>query len=137
MDEKTRTLADRILGALDKDPEVKQAVADALAKGTPRLVVCQDWEESERGWGVRPDGFTLHLTMDNRDAYVNGYCRTFHTEAQAPDEYTRVSGDPRLVEADDETYAKLTEHADMQHDYEWRKFGMWGKGKVGPKEYRP
>jgi hypothetical protein len=30
----------------------------------------QYWEESERGWGVRPDGCSLHLTKDDCKSYI-------------------------------------------------------------------
>ncbi len=36
-------------------------------------VVVQKWEETERGWGVRPDGFSLHLTDADRSAYIGEY----------------------------------------------------------------
>ena len=28
-----------------------------------KYVVCQLWEESERGWGVRPDGYSLQACL--------------------------------------------------------------------------
>ena len=36
-------------------------------------VVCQYWEESERGWGVRPDGCSLHLTEADRKQFIKEY----------------------------------------------------------------
>jgi hypothetical protein len=49
-------------------------------------VVIQNWEESERGWGVRPDGYTIHPNRAHRDAFVAWYYATFNNKAQAPDE---------------------------------------------------
>jgi len=63
----------------------------------PKVFV-QNWEESERGWGVRPDGFTVHISRDQRDAYVDWYNQTFNDLPEAPDEYTRISGDPFEIE---------------------------------------
>ena len=62
------------------------------------MVIVQNWEESERGWGVRPDGFTIHISQAQRDAYVAWYNKTFNNLSSAPDEYTRVSGDPFAVD---------------------------------------
>lgn len=31
-------------------------------------ILCQEWEESERSWGVRPDGASLHFTENERTA---------------------------------------------------------------------
>jgi hypothetical protein len=36
-------------------------------------VVMQRWYESERGWGQRPDGCSLHLTEQDRAAYCKKY----------------------------------------------------------------
>lgn len=38
-----------------------------------RRVVVQKWEESERGLGTRPDGFTMHQSEQHRQAYINAY----------------------------------------------------------------
>ena len=83
---------------------------------TARLVVCQPWEESERGWGVRPDGFSLHLTMED--------CRRFRKEywaaqppGPAPDEYSRESWAPFPLQVDAATFKQLAAAAE-QH-------GIW------------
>lgn len=129
--------ADKVLEALAAKPLVRAIVERKLGVGL-RLVVCQDWEESERGWGVRPDGFTLHLTREDRDAYVKGYNDTYNNLPSAPDEYTRTSGDPRVIQVDEGTYWKLvSHHADMEGwgEHPWRRLGCWGKGRTGPKAY--
>lgn len=60
-------------------------------------VVCQYWEESERGWGVRPEGFSLHLSMKDRDVFVNKHNESLPKD-HVPDEYTRISGDPKPLD---------------------------------------
>ena len=35
--------------------------------------ICQLWEESERGWGCRPDGYSLHKGVETCIAYVTEY----------------------------------------------------------------
>jgi hypothetical protein len=129
--------ATRLLAALDRDPALKAEVTKALA-GEPsrRLVFCQDWEESERGWGVRPDGFTLHLTRVDWTGFVKGYNDTFNDERTVPDEYTRVSGLPRIVELDEAMYQKLLAHQQKtDHKHPFLALGLWGEGRTGPKGY--
>jgi len=94
-------------------------------------VIAQDWEESEAGWGVRPDGFTLHLTREDRDAYVKGYLDRqkayFDKEigpGRTPHEYTRTSGSPTEITVNDKIFRKLKKHADKQ--------GLWGVGRSSP-----
>jgi len=36
-------------------------------------VVYVSWEESERGWGTRPDGCSLHLTKADFEIYLDNY----------------------------------------------------------------
>ena len=54
-----------------------------------RTVFCLIWEESERGWGVRPDGYSFHRTEADARAYVDDYWKTMPDSA--PDEYERPS----------------------------------------------
>lgn len=70
-------------------------------------VVVQKWEESERGWGVRPDGYSLHATDEDRLAYIKAYWDSMPDSP--PDEYSRPSGSPYQAEIDSGTYGKLTE----------------------------
>lgn len=97
-------------------------------KSTLHTVIGQNWEESERGWGTRPDGFTLHLTKEDREAFINGYLdrqKKYNEEhlgpGITPDEYTRVAGEPRLISVSDEIYQSLMASKDDH--------GMWGKGR--------
>jgi hypothetical protein len=45
------------------------------------------WTESERGWGVRSDGASLHLSQDDIGAYLKEYWDDM--PAEAPYEYSR------------------------------------------------
>ena len=67
-----------------------------------RVVVRQSWEESERGWGVRPDGYSLHLTQSDRNVFVRAYWDSMPEEV--PDEYERPTGETFPVEVDEETF---------------------------------
>lgn len=91
------------------------------AKTAPvRTVIAQDWVERERGWGIRPDGFTLHLTTAARNAYIKHYNETYNNLPSAPDEYTCADGDAKMVQVSEKIYRKLVKHKD--------KNGLWGRG---------
>lgn len=61
-------------------------------------VIVQRWEESERGWGVRPDGYSLHPSEEARAKYVREYWA--EQPDQVPDEYSRPCGEPYEAEVD-------------------------------------
>lgn len=72
---------------------------------TEQEIVQQRWEESERGWGVRPDGFSLHLSDEDRTGFIEEYWESMPDEV--PDEYSRPSGEPGKSLAPDEVLEKL------------------------------
>lgn len=51
----------------------------------------QYWEESERGWGVRPDGCSLHLEQSDHNKFIESVYSD-RNESSVPDEYDRVVG---------------------------------------------
>lgn len=67
--------------------------------------ITQAWVESEKGWGVRPDGSSLHLTEQDREKFIKEYWDGMPDET--PDVYCRPEGQPRGCLIDDETYSKL------------------------------
>lgn len=52
----------------------------------------QRWEESERNWGVRPDGCSLHIDMDNHSKYLREIYNIRQSDSNIPYEYDRISG---------------------------------------------
>jgi len=56
-----------------------------------KKVFLQYWEESERGWGVRPDGCSLHVTMVDHNKYVSSIYSDRDPE-NVPHEYDRTCG---------------------------------------------
>lgn len=68
-------------------------------------VMRQNWLESERGWGTRPDGYSLHINKVHRDQFIEEYNETLPKEV--PDEYSRPEGKPFVISVDDETFAEV------------------------------
>lgn len=72
-----------------------------------KLIVVQEWEESERGWGCRPDGFSLHLTIADAKAYAKKFWddeKKLNAKGGVPDEYSRECGSPQLIDVEDCVY---------------------------------
>lgn len=84
------------------------------------IAFCQIWEESERGWGVRPDGYSLHLTLEDatnfRIEYMNNQSKYFKENGVigVPDEYTRPYGNPKKVNIDEELYNQLVKERNIR-----------------------
>lgn len=76
---------------------------------TTKTVIIQNWEESERGWGTRPDGFTVHLDKEQHKKYVQWFYQKHNNADAAPDSYTRVYGDPIEVEVDGVLYDRIAQ----------------------------
>ena len=55
-------------------------------------VILQIWEESERGFGSRLDGCSIHLDSNERNNYIN-MIYTNRESNTIPDEYDRIVGD--------------------------------------------
>jgi hypothetical protein len=68
-------------------------------------VIVQKWEESEAGWGTRPDGYSLHLTDNDRKKFVKEYLKSMH--GSASHEYSRLDGTAYIAFVDDEIYEKV------------------------------
>jgi hypothetical protein len=83
-------------------------------------VFCQKWIESERGWGMRDDGVSLHLTEADLTAFIKEYWAAMPKEV--PDEYARPDGLPKRIELDKRTklYKSLAKSPQ----------GIWHYGEV-------
>lgn len=69
-------------------------------------IIRLDWEESELGWGVRPDGFSLHLTEADAQRYVDAYWKRMPDAV--PDEYERPTRGAMFAhEVSDKTYERV------------------------------
>jgi hypothetical protein len=56
-------------------------------------VILQIWEESERGWGTRPDGCSMHIDLKERENYIQTIYNSRKSDTSIPDEYERIVGE--------------------------------------------
>jgi hypothetical protein len=129
MQEITRAAKFEALKCLRRRPKVKAVKRKPVApSGEPRYVLVQEWEESEAGWGVRPDGYTMHATKAAMDRYVAAYWARMpprDAKGRPPDCYSRESGKPYMVRVAEEIYQRVLAAGD----------GCWGKGNSPPAEW--
>lgn len=59
-------------------------------KVTGHKAICQAWVESERGWGQKDDGFSLHVDLKARDRYIKK--ENAGKKLPVPDVYVFASG---------------------------------------------
>jgi hypothetical protein len=78
-----------------------------MPEQTYRFGMCLLWEESEAGWGQRPDGFSLHLTQEDAKKYVEQHNAGLPKAPPVPHEYDRPCGEPYLVELTQEQDEEL------------------------------
>ena len=78
-----------------------------MEEGRVNIVLCQTWSESERGWGMRPDGYSLHLSQKDLDAYVKAYWEKM--PVKTPHEYSFPDGKPYACIVTDDVLAEIKE----------------------------
>lgn len=70
-----------------------------------------EWEESERGWGCRPDGFSFHRSEQEANQYVKDFQARLPKEV--PDEYSRPCGKPKLLEVSESLYKHVMKNGSV------------------------
>lgn len=110
-----------LLHAEGIEPDVIKLIDDKPLDQPQRKLIIQNWEDRERGWGARPGGWTIHLSLNACQVYVDGYNRQHNNQASAPDEYTRTSGSSFEIFVDEDLYLKI--EAKMGD-----RDAIWGKG---------
>lgn len=72
----------------------------------------QYWVESERGWGIRPDGSSIHFSLENLKDYINDiYC---NRDDEVPNIYERTCGDPIEIEVNETIYNLVSENKNLR-----------------------
>lgn len=71
------------------------------------VVIRKGWIESERGWGQKPYGYSLHLTEEDMKAFIEEHWSAWPDEA--PEWYygPDIMSSPRPFEVDEKTYQEI------------------------------
>ena len=69
-----------------------------------KKVYLQFWEESERSWGVRPDGCSLHVSVKDHEKFIEQVYNKREDEDTVPPEYDRIVGEVIEVMIKDDLY---------------------------------
>ena len=77
-------------------------------KNSMKKVILQEWLESERGWGTRPDGCSIHLSEEDRKVFISQQVEGLPDDF-VPDEYSRPDGDPSEAWVDNDIYDNMIE----------------------------
>lgn len=71
------------------------------------------WTEFERGWGCRPDGWSLHKSEEDVSKYLENYRKSL--PKSAPDEYsTSDSEKGKLIIVSESLYRKVHQSGSMR-----------------------
>ena len=79
-----------------------------------------EWEESERGWGCRPDGCSIHNSQEEALRYINEYNSRLPKD-HVPDEYSRPCGDPVGIRIPNELHEELQKKQSIRY---WRSSSL-------------
>ena len=71
-------------------------------------VYCLSWVESERGWGIRPDGYSFHNSVAEAKAYIERYNSRLPKD-HVPDCYSYPTSEPFLTQVNSEFYKEVME----------------------------
>lgn len=74
----------------------------------------QEWVESERGWGTRPDGFTVHRKLEDVEMFHLELRREEKKQHNGviPDVYSYPVGSPFELELPDEAAPEFGVHGE-------------------------
>lgn len=68
------------------------------------LVIRVEWVESERGWGIKPDGYSLHINGEDVEKFIKAYWKKMPDAVQ--DVYSLPEGQT-TQRVDEATYKKI------------------------------
>lgn len=96
------------------DQKAATDTINALKAKKPTILALYgiEWEESERGWGTRPDGFSFHRSEEESEQYLKEFFA--RQPKEVPDEYSRPLGKARLIQV-----------SESLHDYVMSNGSVW------------
>lgn len=71
-----------------------------------KKAILQIWEESLTDDNIIPDGASLHLDINERNDYVDGFYK-YRRDISVPDSYCRITGEYEEVMISEAIYSKL------------------------------
>lgn len=89
----------------------------------------QFWEESERGWGTRPDGCSIHLNEEFKKIYINGIYKMRESSSVVPKEYDRPIGNSIECFVSDSLYEKIDQIGSIRI-FEHEKNNLMKMGEI-------
>ena len=89
-------------------------MTENIKKEELKSIIYVSWEESERGWGIRPDGCSLHLTEEDFRNYEKWYWKSIGESYgnKVPDEYSRPAGRPITAYTNEKLYEEIKKSKD-------------------------
>ena len=98
-----------------------------------KLIICQKWEEIERGWGTRPDGFSLHVSIESLKKLI---VQQRQLAEEYPEEFSVPDGQSYPYETDDATYQVLVDNGGSKwyprgYSYPHGSVGGWQPSSIG------
>lgn len=81
----------------------------AIESGEHQVLV-QKWEEAERGMGTRPNGFSLHLSLDSLHKYAIEQLKKITDPAL--DEYSKPAGTSYVAGVSDAVVQQIAKTGD-------------------------
>lgn len=84
-------------------------------------VVKVSWIETERGWGIRPDGCSLHLSKEDAKKYIDDYWASMPDEV--PCEYSKPDGET-IVDVSKKLYNEIKNSKNGLRYYRWKELEL-------------
>jgi hypothetical protein len=69
-------------------------------------IIIDSWTEYERGWGCRPDGYSVHANQQEYTKFLKEYWDR-QPKDHVPYEYSKEDGNPIEVQVTEEVYNKV------------------------------
>ena len=91
-------------------------------------VVYVSWEESEKGWGCRPDGCSLHVIIDDFHKFLSDYWSRM--PSQVPNEYERPAGSPGTAYVPQEIFAQIKKSKFGLRLWKWEENELASEHKI-------
>ena len=85
-------------------------------------VLVQDWIESERSWGIRPDGHSIHFTVDQVQQCIDDHWTKEakrNPDGVAPACYSRPESKPYWAEITESEVDKHTKRQILKGETFW------------------